>query len=286
MLSVLAEPLDDGAAQPVAEDRQVGDASYRRLEMGLDIPQIAMLATRRFAEVDQVAVWGQIPLLDHRRGGDLKIHLAEERVIVLVLLFVIRIGEGSGQADDPRVGQCLNEFVQDEGPVVEQVVTLIEDNCPCVLGDDALDQITGIGVQESKPVEILPAQELSLDAPVTFGDFAAELFGIGLAQGLNALPSGRFILHLAAGDEVVAPALQRDPLDELQVFAGGGEHLVGEEGHLGQVGGVQAGMLGHPLLGLPLVLVFIEEQGHLLPPLPLDGGSRGEDNGRPPEAAD
>jgi hypothetical protein len=159
------------------------------------------------------------------------------------------------------------------------MMALVQYNGARAQGDDAIQQGTGIGVQELPAAQGVVAQQLALDAPVAFRDLAPVSLGIGLFQGREALPGGGFGGCLSAFQQVVYPALDGDALYKLQVFAGRGQHLVGEHIDFGQVAGIQAGVAFHPAR-------IITEQAKLLLPLFLDGRRGGKDDGRLSKAAD
>ncbi len=77
-------------------------ASVFDLEGALDVVQVVHLAFGGFGEVDEVPVGCQIALLDHGRGRNLEVDLAQQRGVVLVLVAVLGARQGGRKSHDPR----------------------------------------------------------------------------------------------------------------------------------------------------------------------------------------
>ena len=102
------------------------------------------------------------------------------------------------------------------------------------------------------------------------------MWRIGRLQRGNAFLSCGFCLRLAAVQQILGPALAGDTFGKRQIFAGRGEHLVSQDGNIGQTVGVQAGVVGNPVCNP--IGISAEQTGSLLP-LKLDGGCGSEDEG-------
>ena len=121
---------------------------HRFLKVRLDAMEIRRFSQRGLAEVDQVAVRGQVSFLDHGRCRHLEIHITQEGCIVVVLGCVLRIGQGGRQANDAYIGKRLDQFSQDKGPIVEQVMAFVQDEGAGARGGDAIYETAGIRVKE------------------------------------------------------------------------------------------------------------------------------------------
>ncbi len=243
------------------------------LESGLDVVEIIQLTRAGLDEVDQVAVGGQVAFLDHRRGGNFKIHVAEQAGVVFVLFIGLGAGQGGGQADDVRIVQLADEIAQGQRPVVEQVMALVQHNGADAAGGQVGDQGAGVGVQEALQLGGVSGQQFVFGAFVAFGNLAAVSGRVILAQGLDADAGGGFVGRLALRQERLHPFLQGDFGLALLLFAGGGDQLVGVNIDVGQSArieagdGIQPGGIG-------------QEHPDFFPPLGLDGGCGREDDRR------
>jgi hypothetical protein len=187
-------------------------ASSASSKLAAYVPEIRLLGVGWGDPPGVVAEGGEIALLDDSRGGDLEVDVAEQRGVVLVLLGVIRRGQRCGEPDDVRQIEAGDQGAQDNRPVIEQVMALVEDDRAHARGDDPVDKRTGVGMEVRVDGRPIGGQELSPDALDALGELDPVGVGVGLRHALDALARlggircgdqpGRRLLHPGADGQI------------------------------------------------------------------------------------
>ena len=257
--------------QPDTEGGAGSEVGGGLFESVLDVFEVVGFFAGGFGEVDEVAVGGEIAFFDDGGGGDFKIYIAEEGGVVFVGEVGFGVGEGGGEADDDGVGDLTDEVAQDDSPVVEEVVAFVEDDGADAVGEEVLDELVGVGVEEVGDIYVIAAEEVMFEAEGAVVAFAGVGGGVVLADGFDAGEGVSGGFDLAFFDEVVGPFLEGHVAEVILRFGGGGDELVGVDVERGKPRGVEAGVVVD-LIGV------IEEHAHFLPPLSLNRGGGGEDD--------
>src|SRR5699024_174806 len=129
--------------------------------------QIGLLEGGGSGYVGQLRERGEVTVTDQRGDGCADDGFPEEPVDELLLCCGQAFCRGSGQTDDVGVGKISEDLVEQAPPHLEQVVTLVEQECErsCVV--QGFHQGTAVGVQ-----------------PVPDGGGRAALF-VGLGVGVE-----------------------------------------------------------------------------------------------------
>ncbi len=244
---------------------------YGVVELATDVAQIGDLRLARRHPPRQIAEWGEITLLDDRRGRDLEVDIAEQRGVVLELVRVLERRERGGEPDDVGAVEPRDQGAQDDRPVVEEVMTLVQDHRADTRGGDAVDEGASVRVEIVVGRRAVSGQQVVPD-PL---DALPELIRIGVGVGLGHAPDAfAGSIRVLGSDHL--PRQFLDPRRDGQITervrrgVGGRDDLIGQGGDRSESSRIAAAD-GRRVR---------REHLELLEPLALDRRRRGEDHRR------
>ncbi len=185
--------------EPAGEARRHRRRLHGRVEMASHVAQVVGLRLGRGDPPREVAERGEIALLDDRRGRDLEVDVAEQRRVVLELVGVLERRERGGEPDDVGVLEPRNQCAQDDRPVIEQVMTLVEDDGAHTRGRDAVDEGASVRVEIPVGRRTIGGQQVATDPLDSLPELVSVGVGVGLGHAPDALTGG---IRIRRGDHL------------------------------------------------------------------------------------